>query len=176
MVALLTEHELNSYLTGFRTSAFRFEIRDRYNSAVGRESFRRYCAGEPDDYAWHQSWLEMLRRDTAQGKIWRRVRIVTVPLSPWAKYGLEVARLSVEAGDDTRYLARDTALSLGITPFDAWLFDNELLAHLHFDDEDDSFLGVQIIADDKIVQQHRKWRDLAWKHAQTLEDFTAALT
>jgi len=48
---LLTERDLGEFLVGFRESAFRFEIRDRYNSDVGREPFRKFLAGEPDDYA-----------------------------------------------------------------------------------------------------------------------------
>jgi len=67
-------------LSDFKASARRFEIRDRYNSEVGREAFRRFLVGEPDDYAWHHSWLDKLRQDHAAGKRWQRIRIVSTPL------------------------------------------------------------------------------------------------
>jgi hypothetical protein len=173
-LALLNERELGALLTGFRTSAFRFEIRDRYDSDVGRESFRRFLAGEADDYAWHRSWMEMLRRDREQGKVWQRVRIVSVPLSPWTRYALRVARLSVEAGDDIRYLRRDVADRIGLTPLDCWIFDDDQLIHLHFHD-DDTFAGAELITDEQVVRRHQAWRELAWQHARRLEDFVSTV-
>jgi hypothetical protein len=58
----------------------------------------------------------MLRADRATGKRWERVRIVSVPVSDWTRYGLAVARLSNDAGDDIRYLPRSEAESAGIRP------------------------------------------------------------
>jgi hypothetical protein len=173
-LALLTERELGDFLTGFRKSAFRFEIRDRYNSDVGREAFRKFLAGEPDDYAWHRQWLDMIRRDRQQGKLWRRVRIVSVPLSDWTRYGIDVARLSVDAGEDIRYLRRDVANQLSLRPYDAWIFDDDQVVRLHFNDNDDTFVGAELVNDGRVVRQHQAWRDLAWEHAQTLEEFVAA--
>lgn len=172
---LLTERELGEFLAGFRESAFRFEMRDRYNSDVGREPFRKFLAGEPDDYTWHRSWLEMIRGDRLAGKRWQRVRIVSVPLSDWTRYGIGVARLSVVAGEDIRYLRRDTATRLGLQPYDAWLFDSQQLVRLHFDDDDDTFTGAELLTDDEVVQRHRSWRDLAWRHAQNIEKFLESL-
>jgi hypothetical protein len=174
-LALLTEPELGHMLTGFHTIAFRFETRDRYNSDVGREAFRRFLAGEPDDYAWHRSWVEMLRSDTEQGKLWQRVRIVSVPLSDWSRYAIEVARLSVTGGEDVRYLRRDVAEDLGLAPFDSWIFDGSLLVHLHFHDEDDRFRGAELIDDPGTVARHLQWRELALRHALPLEVFVASL-
>jgi hypothetical protein len=175
-LALLTERELGDLLRAFRASAFRFETRDRYNSDVGREAFSRFLAGEPDDYRWHRSWVAMLRGDTEMGKVWQRVRIVSVPLSDWSRYGIEVARLSVAAGEDVRYLRRDVAERLGLTPLDSWIFDGALLVQLHFNDEDDTFRGAEVIDDSDTLSQHLRWRELALLHAQTLEEFVAAVS
>lgn len=175
-LALLTEGELGRFLTGFRSTAFRFETRDRYNSDVGREPFRKFLACEPDDYTWHRSWLDMIQRDAAQGKRWQRVRIVTVPLSDWSRYGVEVARLSSAAGEDIRYLRRDDAIRLDLTPYDAWLFDDNRLLHLHFNDQDDTFIGAELVDEGDVVRRHRAWRAVAWKHALPLEAFVASVS
>lgn len=175
MAALLTEQQLGELLTSFQRTAFRFETRDRYNSDVGRESFRRFLAGEPDDHAWHRPWLEMIRSDRRRGKRWMRVRIVSVPVSEWTRYAMQVARLSIAAGDDIRYLSRTAAKQLGLEPYDAWLLDDERLVCLCFDDSDDTFKGAEVVIDGDVVQRHRAWRDLAWQHAQTLVDFVASL-
>jgi hypothetical protein len=169
----LTEQDVGRLLADFRISAFRFETRDRYDSVVGRESFRRFVAGEVDDYSWHRPWTEMLRRDRLQGKTWQRVRIVSTPLSPWTRYALEPARLSVEAGDDIRYLRRDVAGKLGLRPHDAWILDDARLVVLRFD-ADDTFVDAEIVDDETVVRQHQIWRDVGWQHAQSLDAFVAA--
>ncbi len=154
-MALLSENELGGLLRGFSTSAFRFEIRDRYNSEVGREPFRKFLVGEPDDYEWHRQWMEMIRQDRASGKVWQRVRIVSVPLSAYNRY-------------------RDSAVRLGLSPYDAWLFDSEQLVRLRFDDVNDTFRGAEIINDGTVVARHNHWRELAWRHAQEIERFATA--
>ncbi len=169
----LTEAELGTMLSSFMVSARRFEIRDRYNSDVGREAFRRFLAGEPDDYAWHRSWLDKLRHDHAAGKQWQRVRIVATPLSDYTRYGLVVGRLNVAAGEDIRYLARDGAADLGLEPYDAWLLDEDQLVHLHFNDADDTFRGAHFVTHREVVDRHRRWWSLAWRHARPLDEFAA---
>ncbi|MCA2220489.1 DUF6879 family protein [Nonomuraea aurantiaca] len=175
MTVLLSEAELGDLLATFTTSAFRFELRERYNSAVGAEPFRKWQAGESDDYAWHRSWMEKISRDVASGKTWQRVRIVSVPPSDYTRYGMKVAQLSVRAGEDIRYLRRDVAARLGLDPYDAWLLDGSRLIWLHFDDADDTFAGAELVTDREVVSRHLAWRDLALKHAQSLDEFAAHL-
>jgi hypothetical protein len=172
-LGFLTESELGSLLTGFQASAFRFEVRDRYNSDVGREPYRKFLAGEPDDYAWHRGWMEMISRDRAQGKLWQRVRIVSIPLSDYNRYAMTIARLSASAGEDVRYMVRSDARRLGLDPLDAWILDEHQLVHLQFSDEDDTFVGAEVVEDESIVQRHLRWRDLALEHAAALEEFAA---
>jgi hypothetical protein len=171
---LLNEQQVGEHLARFEHEAFRFEIRDRYDSEVGRAAFRKFLAGEADDYAWHRPWLGRIRRDIAEGKVWRRVRIVSVPLSDWARYGIDVARLNVEAGEDIRYLTRDAAARLEIEPLDAWLLDDDRLLNLRFDDRNDRFVGAEFITDEAVVTVHRAWRDLAWQYAVRLGEFSPA--
>jgi hypothetical protein len=52
----------------FEHTAFRLEVRDRYDASYENESMRRFLAGEQDDLPWMQSWLVMLRDLTAQGR------------------------------------------------------------------------------------------------------------
>lgn len=173
---LLSETELGDLLSSFTVSAFRFELRERYNSTVGVEPFRKWLAGEPDDYTWHRSWMERISRDTAAGRTWQRVRIVSVPPSNYTRYGIEVARLSVQAGEDIRYLRRDVAEQLGLKPYDAWLFDDARLVSLHFNDADDTFAGAELVTDPEVLSRHLKWRAMALEHAQPLEVFADALS
>jgi hypothetical protein len=162
----------------FERSAFRLETRDRYNVPSERESLQRFLAGHPDqDYARGRLWYETTRQAAAEGRPYSRVRVVTVPLGDYSRYALWCARDNIAAGEDIRYLDRARAADLGLPvdpPLDAWLFDDARVAVLHFDDED-AFIGVELDEDPATVSRYQAWRELAWKHALTLDAFQRSL-
>jgi hypothetical protein len=107
--------------------AFHLEQHDTYNVAAEDEPYGRWLRDEPDDYAWHQDWLTFLRQATAAGVSVQRVRLVTLPHTDYSRWGLEVARLSVEAGEDMRYLPRHLASDISLPDEDYWLIDDDRL-------------------------------------------------
>src|SRR5215467_5519115 len=101
--------------------AFHLEQRDTYNVEAEDEPFGRWLRGEPDDYEWHQDWLRFLRQASAVGVRVQRVRLVSLPHTTYTRWGLDVARLSVEAGEDIRYLPRDLIKGIEFPDEDYWL-------------------------------------------------------
>jgi hypothetical protein len=89
--------------------AFHLEQQDTYNVAAEDEPYGRWLRNEPDDYAWHQDWLNFLRRATTDGVQVQRVRLVTLPHTDYTRWRLDIARLNAEAGEDIRYLPRHLA-------------------------------------------------------------------
>jgi hypothetical protein len=154
----------------FEHTAFRLEVRSRYAPAYEEESFRKFLAGEPDDLPWMQDWLTMVREATNEGRRFMRVRVVSLPLSDYNRWGLAVARHNNAAGEDIRYLVRDRATAAGLPGHDYWLFDSRKLAVMHFAD-DDRFLGAEVIEDPSVVVRYNYWRDAAWHHAVIRDDF-----
>ncbi len=144
-------------------------MRDRYNSPRETESFRKFMASEPDDLAWHQNWLAMIREASEQGRRFRRVRVVNLPLSDYSRFGLWISQFANEAGDDIRYLIRDQA-GTNLPEHDYWLFDSRKLVKMHFGG-DDRFLGGEVITDPSVIVQHNYWRDAAWHHAVPRREF-----
>lgn len=67
----------------------------------------------------------------AKGKFVHRVRVVSVPLSDYSRFGLWCAEHAIQAGEDIRYLNR--AQARGLPDFDYWLFDSKWAAQLKFD-------------------------------------------
>lgn len=134
------------------------------------ESLRKFLAGEPDDLPWMQNWLTMIREATTEGRRFMRVRVVSLPLSDYSRFGHAVARHNNAAGEDIRYLTRGRATTAGLPEHDYWLFDSRKLAVMHFAD-DDRFLGAEMIEDPNVVVQHNYWRDAAWHHAVRRDDF-----
>lgn len=156
----------------FEHTAFRLEVRESYNAPREVESFRRFRAGEPVDLSWAETWFSMIREATAEGRHFARVRVVSLPLSDYSRFGLWAAQRTSEAGEDIRYLPRDLAERLDLPNHDYWLFDSRKLARMHYG-EQDKFQGAEIITDPVKVVQHNYWRDVAQHHAIRRDDFEA---
>jgi Family of unknown function (DUF6879) len=73
-----------------------------------RES-QKFLAGEPDDLEWSNSWLDLVRTGRAEGRTFCRVRVVSIPLTDYSRFGLWVSQFTMAAGEDIRYIARDEA-------------------------------------------------------------------
>lgn len=171
-MSLITGDEFGDLFRSFDHTAFRLEPRDRYNSPGEHEPLRRFLAGEKDDLSWNQPWLDLMAEHAANGRIVRRVRVVTVPLTDYSRFGLWCARFANEAGEEIRYLPRDQAA--GLPDFDYWLFDSNRVAQLHFD-EDDKLLGAEIITDPAVVVELSAAREDAWHRSISRTEFESSV-
>jgi len=159
-------------LNSFEHTAFRMEVRDRYDEPDETEPLRKYLAGEPDDFVWMQEWFDLIRQASTEGRRFARVRVVTVPLTDYSRFGLNCAKFATDAGEDIRYLPRDQADALDLPQRDYWLFDSRTLVRMDFDD-DDLFTGTELIRDPRQVVQHNYWRDAAMHHAVRRDEFAS---
>ncbi len=104
--------------------------------------------------------------------MYSRARVVSVPFTDYSRFGLWASQFTVAAGEDIRYLTRNQAQRIGLPNHDYWLFDSRKLVRMHFD-ENDRFLGGEVIEDLAEIVQHNYWRDAAWRHAIERSDFAA---
>ncbi|MFE7507490.1 DUF6879 family protein [Promicromonospora sp. NPDC057488] len=148
-------------------TAFRLELLERYNSPNLREPLRRYLADGTTDMAWLEGWLATIRERVAEGKIVRRVRVVSLPLSDYNRFGLWTAAFNNEAGEDIRYLARDDAA--GLPEFDHWLFDSRRAARMSFDDG--VAVSSTLIDDPNVLVELNHQRDAAWHRSVARDEF-----
>lgn len=140
------------------------EVRERYNAPRETESFRTFLDGEPDNLVWAEAWFSMIREATAAGRRFSRVRVVSVPLSDYSRFGLWASQFTNAAGEDIRYLTRNVTQDVMLPTHDYWLFDSRKLVKMHFG-EDDLFLGAEIIEEPAVIVEHNYWRDAAWHRA-----------
>lgn len=145
-------------------------MRDRYDADYENESLRKFLAQEKDDLPWMQDWLTMIRDATSKGRRFTRVRVVSLPLTDYSRFGVWCAQFTNGAGEDIRYLTRDRADAGQLPNHDYWLFDSRKLVRMHFDDAD-AFLGGEVIEGASEVVQHNYWRDAAQHHAIRRDDF-----
>ena len=145
-------------------------MRDRYNSPREAEPFRKFLAGEPDDLAWFQNWRDMIGQAASEGRRFARVRVVSVPMTDYSRWGHVISQHNSSAGEDIRYLTRDQAQAARLPNHDYWLFDSRKLVRMNFGD-DDRFLNAEVIDDCAAIVQHNYWRDAAWHYAMRRDDF-----
>lgn len=112
----------------------------------------------------------MIREATAEGRRFARVRLVNMPLTDYSRFGVWCAQFTNDAGEDIRYLRRDHPEAAELPDHDYWLFDSSTLVRMHFDD-DDRFLGGEVIEEPAEIVRHNYWRDAAWHHAVRRDDF-----
>lgn len=154
----------------FEHTAYRLHVRDTYNTQLEREPMAQFIATGTADLEWFQGWLTSIREAKAAGRAFRRVRVVSLPLTDNARYGLWTAQFNNEAGEDIRYLARDDAQ--GAPEFDYWMFDSRTVAKMHWSDQDE-LLGFELIEDPAEIVELNYQRDAAWHRAVTRDEFAA---
>jgi hypothetical protein len=166
-VELITSAERDELFNSFERDAFHLELRDEYGSPVEDTPYVRWQRGEPDDYAWLDPWMTLMRRVTGEGKTVRRVRVVTEPHTPYVSWEHSLTRFNTEAGEDIRWLSRQRlpgGITFPVAGNDWWLFDDRLLAVGHFD-ADGRVLGSELVEDSETIAECVRIRDLLWSLA-----------
>jgi uncharacterized protein DUF6879 len=112
----------------------------------------------------------MISEAAQEGRRFSRVRVVSTPLTDYSRFGIFCSEYTNAAGEDIRYLARDQAGEL--PDYDYWLFDSRNLVKMLFDD-DENFVGAEVVDDPAVIVDHNYWRDAAWHKAVRRDDFAA---
>ncbi|MET8148976.1 DUF6879 family protein [Actinoplanes sp. NPDC049668] len=167
---LLQGPDFEELFRTFEHSAFHLEVEDAYHTPEESEPFQKFLAGEPDDFTWHGSWLDLIRKATATGRRVERVRIVSVPHVDYTRWGLTVAPLNIEAGEDIRWLPRHRLGQLDVTADDFWLIDRQRVVFTVFA-SDGTFSGGAETVDPVIVDRCNQVRDALWSIAIPHADY-----
>lgn len=161
--------------TGFEHSAWKLEVRDRYNVAEEAETIDRFLRtgdlGRDEEHARTSSWHRNVTAGVEEGKIWQRVRVVSEPLSDYITWEHAVTRFNIEAGEDIRRLPRQHTAVAELPDIDFWLFDQTWVCVLHFDDDDVPHELERIDHPDEVTH-YLRWCESAWQHAIPHREFT----
>lgn len=158
----------------FRTcgrSAFHLEVHDSYGIPDESGPFRRFLAGEPDDYAWMRGWTDVVREATERGVIFQRARVVTEPHVDYTRWGLVIAPLNIEAGEDVRYLPRQRVNADELPADDFWLFDDKTVAYSLFT-ASGAAVGAAVTTDPAIARRCVAIRAAVWRQAIPHAEYT----
>jgi hypothetical protein len=169
-VRLLQGSAFDDIFRTFERSAFHLEVEDSYHTPDELPPFEKFLNGQPDDFAWHRPWLSLVRKATSSGRRIERVRVVSVPHVDYTRWGLTVARLNIEAGEDIRWLPRPHATGIALTADDYWLIDERRVVFTVFA-PDGTFSGGAETVDPVIVDRCLHVRNQAWAAAIAHVDY-----
>ena len=167
---LLLNGQFDQLFRGFQREAFHLEVADVYEAPEEAEPIRRYLAGEPDDFAWQQPWLDLVRRTTASGRSVRRLRVVTEPHGDYTSWLLKISHLNADAGEVIRWLPRAELGGRPIAADDYWLFDDRRVVFTLFGPDGSSTFGAA--TDDPAIVGHCvRVRDALWPVAVPHDEY-----
>jgi hypothetical protein len=113
------------YFRDFASSAFRLELRQVYTMPGEASDLAAFERGELPPADYHYSWLDTVADAVKAGKTFRRVRVVTRPLSFYTRWEWAWAyAYNVKAGEDIRILDVTDGPALELPDHDFWLFDD----------------------------------------------------
>ncbi|MGH8905633.1 MAG: DUF6879 family protein [Egibacteraceae bacterium] len=160
----MTLDEFAGLFRRFRSTAVRLETLQRYeveHEAADLAQFEATgqvpLADTPDD----DEWLRLIADGIAAGKRWERLRVVQQPLSSYLRFELHIYSELAAAGERIWIvdLAADPRLVEELRQ-DWWLFDDETLVYLHYDDRG-RFLDVEHVTIDVEIADARRQHELA---------------
>ena len=157
----------DSLIAGFRREALHLEMRDVY-AAADHGRFRGWLAGEQPDAEeeaeWWRPWRDMMAHHREAGRVLRRLRVVSEPVTDYIRFEwLDAAELA-RAGEDVRWLPRQRASGLLLPGNDLWCFDAETVVFTCFSG-DGEVRGYELSADARLVGQVVAAFEAAWPAA-----------
>lgn len=170
---LITGDERREFFTSFRREALHLEMRDSYGTQVEKPHLRKWEDDEPDDIEWLKPWFDTVRRGTEAGKVFRRIRIISEPITDYIRWEHMDAHLFVEAGEDIRWLPRRLVSAIAFPGNDFWLFDAETVIFSVFAGNGD-VVERQLYTDPAVVQLCQSAFTAAWELAIPHRDYKPA--
>ena len=154
------------------TSAVHLETRDAYTP--DDPLYLDWLAGKPVPEPALPDWYDLVRAHVARGIKFRRVRVVSEPLAPFIRHEFEMTSgLNIAAGEDVRWLPRQTAPSLCVPLCDFWVLDNRLV-RFGFFAGDGTFLGHELSEDPSVVRACSEAFESVWHLAIPHADYRPA--
>jgi hypothetical protein len=157
----------------FEREVFRLETLQVYTVDHEAEALAAFMAGQPapplpEPYL---AWRRRMAEQTLAGKRWYRVHIVDRPLTDYVRWEFLAYLDSAKVGQETYIADRDTHPDLAKLTEDFWLFDDETVVRMRYDDEGRPLVHTRAAAEDLDEYLHR--RDVAMQHAIPLDDYLA---
>lgn len=161
---MATEPLAYGLLRSAKRSAWHMELRDSYTP--DDPDWLEWQAGRRFDPAdrW-ASWSGLVRQTVNRGVNVRRVRIVSEPITDYIQFEYDVtAAHNIAAGEQVRWLPRQTAAGVLVPCSDFWVFDSQVVLWNHFAG-DGSWVGEERSDDMALAKLCATSFESAWERA-----------
>jgi hypothetical protein len=173
----LTDDERRAQFRLFTRSALHLELRDQYAVSEEDERFSRFLAtGTRDleaDARQRQWWLTLVRDATEAGKVIKRARIVSEPVTDYIRFEWAGSDLTTQAGEDIRWLPRHHASGIALPGNDFWLFDDSTVV-FHLFTGNGGWIAAELTQDSSIVQLCKSAFENVWRIAVPHNEYQPA--
>jgi hypothetical protein len=122
---LITGEARRKFFHTFRREALHLEMRDTYGTQVERPHWKKWEDGQQDDCDWLKSWFDTVKSSVRAGKVVRRARIISEPITEYQRWVLSDSHLFTEAGEQIVWIPRRLVSAVALPGNDFWLFDEE---------------------------------------------------
>lgn len=164
----LTDEEWSEHFRRFKRSALHLELRDWYAVDEEKERFARFLATGRRDHAAEaqerQRWLTLIRDATRSGKMIRRARVVSEPVTDYIRFEWAGTDLTVEAGEEVKWLPRQLASGIALPGNDFWLFDDHTAVFNLFTG-DGRWAGAEMTTEIAVTKLCRSAFNAVWEKA-----------
>lgn len=144
-------------------SAFKLEMRDVY--MTDDPGYVAWLSGDIEAAtASFANWTRTARSAVTRGVAMRRVRVVSMPVTPYVSFEYAITdQVNIAAGEVVRWLPRRIASALCLPGNDVWVFDDRVVQFYHFAG-DGSYLGDEVVDAPSVVRQCANAFLSAWEH------------
>lgn len=139
---------MENLFKNFKQSALRIETLPLYKEDMEDIEYYNFINGEPVEYG-DKEWIGNLKRWTSQGKIIKRIRIVSDILTTYEKYEFFCYHKNCLAGEKIFVMPRNEYEKIVDRKdrFDYWIFDESTICKINYNNEG-RYLGYTIIEED----------------------------
>jgi hypothetical protein len=168
----MTLNEFGELFQTFKTTAFRLESLDAYSVPEEREEFDRFRNGEPLSISQNREWTTFVDSCVRAGKTIQRVHLLPNQLTPYLRFEIDWGYVySSAAGEDIRLGTRES-IDLPEANQDFWLFDDQFLVLMRYDNIG-AFLGIEQLTAPEDIVRFRRTRDYLLKKSEPLRAYLA---
>ncbi|MFC4007787.1 DUF6879 family protein [Nonomuraea purpurea] len=166
------QHDFATLLAATQRSLIRFEMRDSYDET--EQGFAEWQqTGDASSYDW-SNHLDLVRESAARGVRWRRVRIVSEPLSEYIKWEHALTDTNVKAGEDIRWLPRTKAADLMLPGADCWVFDHRVIRWNFQRGDGTNPRHYTFSSDPRVIRDIVGAFEIAWERATPHADYKSS--
>lgn len=121
-----------------------------------------------------RDWFHLLEKTKKRQVTMQRVRIITLPLSEYLKYEVDVWKQSAKKGEQIFFLEsklyQELIKQLQLKPKDFWLFDNNRVILFHYNKKG-NFLKEELVQNKKTIKQYENFKEILLERSLPLKKF-----